>query len=130
MEEVRQSVKIIRQALKDIPDGNVLINDFKIVPPPKARTYGSIEELIHHFKLMSEGFKVPKGEVYAAVESPRGELGFYIVSDGSSRPWRLGIRTPSFVNLQALEHMAPGHLIADIIVLIGSIDIVLGDVDR
>ena len=130
MEEIRQSVRILRQALKDIPDGDVLLNDYKVVPPPKARIYGSIEELIHHFKLISDGVKVPPGEVYYPVEAPKGELGFYIVSDGTTRPWRMGIRAPSFTNLQTLEHMAPGLLVADIIVLIGTIDIVLGDVDR
>jgi len=130
MEEIRQSVRILRQALKDVPDGDVLLNDYKVVPPPKSRIYASIEELIHHFKIVTDGVKVPAGEVYYPVEAPKGELGFYVVSDGSSHPWRLGIRVPSFTNLQTLEHMAPGLLVADIIVLIGTIDIVLGDVDR
>ncbi|NPB03570.1 MAG: NADH dehydrogenase (quinone) subunit D [Thermotogae bacterium] len=130
MEEIRQSVRILRQALRDIPEGDVLHNNYKFVPPPKSRIYASIEELIHHFKLVTEGVKVPPGEAYFPVEAPKGELGFYIVSDGSARPWRMGIRAPSFTNLQTLEHMAPGLLVADIIVLIGTIDIVLGDVDR
>ena len=89
-----------------------------------------IGALIHHFKIMSEGFKVPEGEVYVAIETPRGELGYYIVSDGSSRPYRVKIRTPSFINLEALETLAKGRLIADIVAIIGSIDIVLGEVDK
>jgi len=130
MEEMRQSVRIIEQALDKLPDGPVLIEDYKIVPPPKSEVYHDIPELIHHFKLISEGFHPPEGEVYFAVEAPKGELGYFIVSDGSNKPYRLRIRPPSFVNLQALEHILPGYLIADAVAIIGSLDPVFGEVDR
>jgi NADH-quinone oxidoreductase subunit D len=130
MEEMHQSVRIIEQALDQLPGGPVLLEDFKIVPPPKSRVYMGMEELIHHFKLVTEGFLPPEGEVYAAVEGPKGELGYYIVSDGSANPWRLRVRPPSFINLQVLEHILPGHLIADLVAIVGSIDPVFGEVDR
>ena len=130
VEEMRQSLRIIDQALKNLPDGPVWTADRKMALPPRQELDTSMEALIHHFKLMTEGFTPPKGEVYECVEGPRGELGYYLVSDGSANPYRLHIRTPSFVNLQATDTMAKGGLIADLVVIIGSIDIVLGDVDR
>ncbi|WP_026369236.1 NADH dehydrogenase (quinone) subunit D [Kallotenue papyrolyticum] len=128
--EMRESVKIAQQALDNLPDGPYATSDRKIWPPPKEEITWSMESLIHHFKLWTEGFKPPKGDAYAAVESGRGELGCYIVSDGSSRPWRVHFRAPSFVNLQALPHMAKGSLVADLVAMIASLDPVLGDVDR
>ncbi|MEN3045879.1 MAG: NADH-quinone oxidoreductase subunit D, partial [Candidatus Hydrothermales bacterium] len=130
MEEMRWSIKIIEQAIEKIPEGEVLINDYKIVPPPKSKIYNSIEEMIHHFLLVTEGFKVPEGEVYASVESAKGEFGVYVVSDGSSKPYRVHIRSPSFANLQILEKILPGHYIADLVAIIGSLDPVFGEVDR
>ncbi len=129
--EMRETVKIIKQAVKVLPtDGDVLVNDRKIVPPPKQELASSMEAVIHHFKLVTEGLHPPVGEVYQAVESPRGELGFYVVSDGSNRPHRCSVRDPSFVNLQALGKLCKGLLIADVVAVIGSIDIILGGVDR
>jgi len=116
--------------LANMPDGPVLVDDRKIVAPPKEELANSMESVIHHFKLVTEGLHPPVGEVYQAVESPRGELGFYIVSDGSNKPHRCSVRDPSFVNLQALSHMCKGRLIADVVAVIGSIDIILGGVDR
>jgi NADH-quinone oxidoreductase subunit D len=130
LEEMRQSTRICEQVLAAMPGGDVLAMAPKIVPPPKERVLGSIEGLIHHFKIMVEGYQVPAGEVYMAVESPRGELGFYLRSDGSQKPYRLKVRTPSFVNLESLCTMAEGQMIADMVAIIGSIDIVLGEVDR
>jgi NADH-quinone oxidoreductase subunit D len=130
IEELRQSVRICEQALAAMPGGPVAAQDPKVVPPEKQRVLTTIEGLIHHFKIMVEGFTVPAGEVYAAVESPRGELGYYIRSNGGSRPYRLKVRTPSFVNLESLCKMAQGQMIADIVAIIGSLDIVLGEVDR
>jgi NADH-quinone oxidoreductase subunit D len=130
IEELRQSVRICEQALAAMPGGPVAAQDPKVVPPEKERVLTTIEGLIHHFKIMVEGFTVPAGEVYAAVESPRGELGYYIRSNGGSRPYRLKVRTPSFVNLESLCKMAQGQMIADIVAIIGSLDIVLGEVDR
>jgi NADH-quinone oxidoreductase subunit D len=128
--EMRESLKIIRQALDKMPLGPVRSNDRKFVPPPRSEIGVSMESLIHHFKLWTDGFAVPKGSVYSAVESPRGELGVFIESDGSSKPYRVHWRTPSFNNLEALPAMAEGLLIADLVAIIGSVDIVLGDVDR
>ncbi len=130
MEEMRQSLRIIEQILSNLPDGRVSIDDPSIMLPPKEKVYSNIEALIHHFKLIQEGIKPPKGEVYASIESPRGELGFYIVSDGSPHPYRMKIRSPSFINVSALSEMVEGSLIADVVAVIGSIDIVLGEVDR
>ncbi len=130
IEEMRQSARICEQALKTMPAGAVLAREPKVVPPEKERVMTTIEGLIHHFKIMVEGYNVPEGEIYAAVESPRGELGFYIRSDGGPRPYRLKVRTPSFVNLESLCKMAEGQMIADMVAIIGSIDIVLGEVDR
>jgi NADH-quinone oxidoreductase subunit D len=130
MEEMRQSLRIVQQALDRCPDGPVRSNNRKFVPPPRAEIGVSMEALIHHFKLWTEGFIPPKGAVYQAVESPRGDLGVYLESDGSPKPYRVHWRTPSFVNLQILPLLAKGHLVADLVALIGTIDIVLGDVDR
>ena len=128
--EMRQSTEIIKQAIAGLPPGEVNAYAPKVVPPPKEKVYTSIEALIHQFHIMVEGFDVPEGEVYVAVESPRGDLGFYVKSDGGSKPFRLKIRTPSFVNLQSLSRMAEGRMMADMVAVIGSIDIVLGEVDR
>jgi NADH-quinone oxidoreductase subunit D len=130
LNEVRESMRIVRQILDRVPAGDYRIQDKKVTPPPRARIDESMEALIHHFKLFTEGFKVPEGEVYVAVESPRGELGCYLVSDGSARPYRLHIRAPSFVNIQTLPHMMRGRLVADAVAVISSVDPVLGDVDR
>ena len=128
--EIRESIKIIRQILEQLPSGDYRIQDKKVTPPPRARIDESMEALIHHFKIFTEGFKVPEGEAYAAVESPRGELGCYIVSDGTSKPYRMHIRGPSFVNLQTLPHMMRGGLIADAVAVISSVDPIMGEVDR
>lgn len=130
MEEMRQSRRIILQALDRLPDGPIIVDDRKVVLPPRRELVRSMEAVIHQFKLVSEGFHPPRGEVYAAVESPRGEKGYYIVSDGGNRPARVRIRAPSFTNLQALPVMVFRGTIADVVVAIASIDIVLGDVDR
>jgi len=130
VQEMRESLKIVQQALDRLPPGPVRIDDRKIVPPPRSELHQSMEALIHHFKLWTEGFSPPPGEVYVAIESPRGEYGVYLRSDGSPRPARCHFRTPSFANLQALPEMARGQMVADLVAIIGSIDIVLGDVDR
>jgi NADH-quinone oxidoreductase subunit D len=130
LNEVRESMRIVRQILDRMPSGDYRIQDKKITPPPRARIDESMEALIHHFKLFTEGFKVPEGEVYVAIESPRGEIGCYLVSDGSPKPYRLHIRGPSFVNLQCLPHMMRGGLIADAVAVISGIDPILGEVDR
>jgi NADH-quinone oxidoreductase subunit D len=130
MEEMRQSLRILQQALDRLPDGPVLIDDRKVALPPRGELVRSMEAVIHQFKLVSEGIHPPAGEVYAAVESPRGEKGYYIVSDGSNRPWRVRVRSASFNNLQALPVMLAHGSVADVVVAIASIDIVLGDVDR
>jgi NADH-quinone oxidoreductase subunit D len=128
--EIRESVRIIRQVAKSMPNGDYRAQDKKVTPPPRNRINESMEALIHHFKLFTEGFRVAPGDAYVPVESPRGELGCYIVSDGTSRPYRLHVRAPSFANLQALAPMARGAFIPDVIACISSIDPVLGDVDR
>ena len=130
VEEMRQSVRIVHQALDKLPFGPVRSNNRKYVPPPRSEIGTSMEALIHHFKLWTEGFTPPVGGVYHAVESPRGELGVYLESDGSPKPYRVHWRTPSFVNMQVLPSLAKGRLVADLVALIGTIDIVLGDVDR
>ncbi len=130
LNEIRESVKIVRQVLERMPKGDYRVQDKKVTPPPRARINESMEALIHHFKLFTEGYKVPEGEVYVAVESPRGELGCYIVSDGSAKPYRLHIRGPSFVNLQSLPVMLRGGLVADAIATISSVDPVMGESDR
>jgi NADH-quinone oxidoreductase subunit D len=130
MEEMRQSLRIVQQALDKMPLGPVRSNNRKFVPPPRSELGTSMEALIHHFKLWTEGFPAPKGAVYVATESPRGELGVYLEGDGGPKPYRVHWRTPSFVNLQILPLLAKGHFVADLVALIGTIDIVLGDVDR
>jgi NADH-quinone oxidoreductase subunit D len=131
MEEMRQSVRICRQALDRIsPAGDYDCGDYRIVPPPKDRVYTEMEALIQHFLLYSQGFNVPKGDVYVPIEGPRGEHGFYVVSDGTNRPVRVKLRAPSFIACQALPKMIEGGLIADVIAVIGSTDVVMGDVDR
>jgi NADH-quinone oxidoreductase subunit D len=128
--EIRESVRIVRQVAKAMPKGDYRVQDKKVTPPPRNRIDESMEALIHHFKLFTEGFRVPPGDAYVPVESPRGELGCYIVSDGTSKPYRLHMRTPSFANLQGLAPMARGGFIPDVIACISSIDPVMGDVDR
>jgi NADH-quinone oxidoreductase subunit D len=130
LNEIRESARIVAQILELLPPGDYRIQDKKVTPPPRARIDESMEALIHHFKIFTEGFKVPEGEVYCAVESPRGELGCYIVSDGSAKPYRMHIRGPSFVNLQTLPHMMRGGLIADAVAVISSADPIMGEVDR
>ncbi len=128
--EIRESMQIVRQILDRMPEGDYRIQDKKVTPPPRARIDESMEALIHHFKIFTEGFKVPEGEVYVAIESPRGEIGCYIASDGSPTPYRMHVRAPSFVNIQCLPHMMRGGLVADAVAVISSVDPVLGEVDR
>lgn len=130
LNEVRESMRIVAQCMDKMPSGPYRIQDKKVTPPPRARIDESMEALIHHFKIFTEGFKVPAGEVYVAVESPRGELGCYLVSDGGSKPQRVHIRAPSFINLQTLPHMMHGGLLADAVAVISSIDPIMGEVDR
>jgi NADH-quinone oxidoreductase subunit D len=130
MEEMRQSTRIVEQALRGLPSGPVNADLPKIVLPPREEMKGGMEQLIHHFKLMSQGFEPPVGEVYSAIENPKGELGFYIVSDGEPKAYRMKIRSPSMLNLQAISHMVVGRMVADVITVIGSIDIVMGEVDK
>jgi len=130
VEEMRQSRRIIRQALEKLPDGPIKVDDNKISFPERATIEHSMEAVIHHFLLASEGVKAPPGEVYMPIEAPKGELGFYVVGDGTAYPKRLRIRSPSFVNLSALPEMCRGHMIADVVAIIGTIDLVLGDCDR
>jgi NADH-quinone oxidoreductase subunit D len=128
--EMREACKIVRQGLDKLKPGPVLADCPQVCYPPKENVYNSIEGLIHHFKIASEGFSAPEGEVYQGIEAPKGELGFYIVSDGGNKPERLRIRPPSFVNLQAIEQMSVGSMIADLVAVIGTLDIVLGEIDR
>jgi NADH-quinone oxidoreductase subunit D len=130
LDEMEESMRIVRQVRKQLVGGPVLIEDTKVAPPPKEAIALSMEALIHHFKIVSEGFRVPPGDVYQAVEGPRGELGYYIVSDGDNKPWRVRTRPPSLYNLQVLKKLAIGELIADMVVCIGSLDPVFGEVDR
>lgn len=130
IEEMRQSLRIIEQAVKDMPRGPFNVDMPEIVPPPKKNVYDNMESLIHHFKYVSQGFDVPKGEVYSYVEAPKGELGVYILSDGSGKPYRLKIRVPSFMNLQAMNHLSKGHYLADVIAVLSSLDPVFGECDK
>jgi NADH-quinone oxidoreductase subunit D len=128
---MEESMRIIRQVRKQLDvAGPVLVDDTKIVPPPKETIAVSMEALIHHFKMVSEGFRVPPGDVYQAVEGPRGELGYYVVSNGDNRPWRVRTRPPSLYHTQILKKLTVGELIADMVVIIGSLDPVFGEVDR
>jgi NADH-quinone oxidoreductase subunit D len=134
MEEMRQSVRIMKQCIEKLnsPEGKgpVSADDGKVVPPPRAEMKRSMEALIHHFKLYTEGYRVPPGEVYAAVEAPKGEFGVYLVSDGTNKPYRCKLRAPGFAHLQAMDFMCRGHMLADVSAILGSIDIVFGEVDR
>lgn len=130
LEEMRQSLNIMRQCLAKMPTGPVMVDDNKIVPPRRGEMKRSMEALIHHFKLYTEGYHVPAGEVYAATEAPKGEFGVYLVSDGSNRPYRCKIRAPGFAHLEALDFMSKGHMLADVVAIIGSLDIVFGEIDR
>ncbi len=130
IEEMRQSLRIMRQAIERMPEGAVMINDQKVAPPSRASMKRSMEALIHHFKLYTEGFHVPAGETYAAVEAPKGEFGVYLIADGSNRPYRCKIRAPGFAFLQATDFLSKGHMLADVVAIIGSMDIVFGEVDR
>lgn len=130
MDEMRESVKIIKQAIKMMPEGPVLPENSKFAPPRRAEMKATMEGLIHHFKLYTEGFKVPAGEAYAAVEAPKGEFGVYLVSDGTNKPYKAKIRAPGYPHLHALEHLSKGHLLADVSAIIGTLDIVFGEIDR
>ncbi|MBV8168794.1 MAG: NADH-quinone oxidoreductase subunit D, partial [Alphaproteobacteria bacterium] len=130
MEEMRQSLRIMRQALERMPGGPAIVEDYKVAAPPRERMKTSMEDLIHFFKLYTEGFHVPAGETYTAVEAPKGEFGVYLVADGTNRPYRCKIRAPSFAFLQAMDFMARGHMLADVTAIIGSLDIVFGEIDR
>ena len=130
LQEIRESLRIVEQAMSSMPTGDYRTQDKKVTPPPRARIDQSMEALIHHFKIFTEGFHVQPGETYAAVESPRGELGCYLVSDGGPNPYRMHIRGPSFVNLQTLPHLMEGGFIADAVAVISSVDPIMGEVDR
>jgi NADH-quinone oxidoreductase subunit D len=130
LNEIRESVKIVQRCMDRMPKGDYRIQDKKVTPPPRARIDESMEALIHHFKIFTEGFKVPEGEVYVGIESPRGELGCYLVADGTAKPYRMHIRGPSFINLQALPHMMRGGLLADAVAIISTVDPIMGEVDR
>ena len=130
VEEMRESVKIIKNCIKKIPSGPVKSIDGKITPPKRKDLKNSMEALIHHFKLFSEGFRVPRGEIYTAVEAPKGEFGVYLISDGSNKPYKCKIRAPGFSHLQAMDYLLKGHMLADVPAVLGSLDIVFGEVDR
>ncbi len=130
LNEIRESMKIVEQTVDKMPGGDYRLQDKKVTPPPRIRLDESMEALIHHFKIFTEGYQVPKGEAYTAVESPRGELGVYIVSDGTATPYRMRVRPPSFINLQTLPHLMRGGLIADGVAIISSVDPIMGEVDR
>lgn len=130
MEEMRQSLRIMRQCLKDMPSGPVIVEDNKVAPPKRAAMKQSMEAMIHHFKLFTEGFHVPAGETYTAVEAPKGEFAVYLVADGTNRPYRCKIRSPGFTHLQGTDFMCKGHMLADAVAIVGSMDIVFGEIDR
>jgi len=128
--EMYESIKLMKQAIEKMPEGYVKVNDYKVSPPPRAEMKDSMEALIHHFKLYTEGYHVPAGETYTAVEAPKGEFGVYLVSDGTNKPYRCRIRAPGFAHIQALDFMSKGHQLADTVSIIGSLDIVFGEIDR
>jgi NADH-quinone oxidoreductase subunit D len=130
IEEMRESTKIMRQCIEKMPEGPVMTHDGKVAPPRRAEMKRSMEALIHHFKLYTEGFHVPAGEVYAAVEAPKGEFGVYLVTDGGNKPYRLKIRAPGFPHLAAMDYLCRGHMLADVSAILGSLDIVFGEIDR
>ncbi len=130
MEEIRQSLRIVKQCIANMPDGPVKTTDRKIAPPPRGEMKKSMEALIHHFKLYTEGYHVPAGETYTAVEAPKGEFGVYLVSDGTNKPYRCKIRAPGFAFLSAMDFLSKGHMLADTVAIIGSLDIVFGEIDR
>ena len=130
VEEMKESLKIIHQCIDNIPKGHVMIQNNKITPPKRMLMKTSMESLIHHFKLYTEGYKVPKGETYTSVEAPKGEFGVYLISDGSNKPYKCKIRAPGFAHLQAMDFCSKGHMLADVVAILGSMDIVFGEIDR
>ena len=132
MEEMRQSNRIIAQCVEWLRNnpGPVIVDNHKVAPPPRESMKANMEELIHHFKLFTEGMHVPEGEVYAAVEHPKGEFGVYAVSDGANKPYRVKLRAPGFAHLAAMDSIARGHMIADVVAIIGTMDVVFGEIDR
>jgi NADH-quinone oxidoreductase subunit D len=130
MYELRECVKIIKQCLDQMPAGPVKTDDRKVSPPPRAEMKHSMEALIHHFKLYTEGYHVPAGETYTVVEAPKGEFGVYLVADGTNKPYRCKIRAPGFAHLQAMDYLTRGHMLADVVAVLGSLDIVFGEIDR
>ena len=130
VEEMKESLKIIHQCIDNIPKGHVMIQNNKITPPKRKLMKTSMESLIHHFKLYTEGYKVPKGETYTSVEAPKGEFGVYLISDGSNKPYKCKIRAPGFAHLQAMDFCSKGHMLADVVAILGSMDIVFGEIDR
>jgi NADH-quinone oxidoreductase subunit D len=130
VEEMRQSLRIMRQAIETMPEGPVLAENNKVTPPRRADMKHSMEALIHHFKLYTEGFHVPEGESYTAVEAPKGEFGVYLVSDGTNKPYRARLRAPGFFFMAAVDYLSRGHMLADSVAIIGSLDIVFGEIDR
>tara|TARA_B100000780_G_C21093219_1_gene440665 strand:+ start:807 stop:1190 length:384 start_codon:yes stop_codon:yes gene_type:complete len=127
---MRERIRIVLQCLNNIPSGEIKSADFKVTPPSRREIKQSIEGLIHHFKLFTEGVVVPKGETYLATEAPKGEMGVYLVSDGSSKPYRCKIKSPDYCHLQGLDFISRGHMIADVVTLIGTMDVVFGSIDR
>ncbi|CAI8504359.1 unnamed protein product [Pichia kudriavzevii] len=130
MAEFRQSLRIIEQCINDMPAGPVKVEDFKISPPSKEAMKNDMETLIHHFLLFTKGYQVPQGETYTVIEAPKGEMGVYVISDGTERPYKCKIRTPGFSHLGAFDHIARGHLLPDAVAIIGTMDLVFGEVDR
>ena len=130
MEEMRQSVKIMKQCCENMPEGPVQVTNTKITPPHRGEMKRSMEALIHHFKLYTEGYHVPPGESYPAVEAPKGEFGVYLVADGTNKPYKCKIRAPGFAHLSAMDYMCKGHMLADSVAILGSMDIVFGEIDR
>jgi NADH dehydrogenase (ubiquinone) Fe-S protein 2 len=130
MQEMRESLRIMLQCLNQMPEGDIVTDDAKCVPPSRAEMKSSMEALIHHFKLYTQGFTVPAGATYTAIEAPKGEFGVYLVSDGSSRPYRCKIKAPGYAHLAAIDHIGKNHMLADIVAIIGTLDVVFGEVDR